>query len=177
MSRTLLLGLALTIAVPFAAQAQRADLENAAVIQKLYPARALAAGEQGVVGFEVALDKAGHPTSCQVTQSSGFPRLDEETCTVITQHAVFGTNEGVGSRSSTHKGTIAWTLPSGAVASKLAAAVVQAPAKVTCRRFVKSGTIAGYERVCMTPAQWDEARLDSKANFEELQGKGWKQGM
>ena len=168
---------AVAASVPTVASAQRSDLNNAEVIRQLYPPRALAAGEQGVVGFEVALDKAGHPTACQVTQSSGFPRLDEETCTVITQHAVFGTNQGVGSGSSKHKGTIAWTLPAGATPSTLAAAVVTAPSRVTCRRYVRMGTIAGYERVCMTEAQWQEARLDSKANWEDLQGKGWKQGM
>jgi protein TonB len=159
------------------ASAQRSGLDNAAVIQQLYPPRALAAGEQGVVGFEVSLDKAGHPTACQVTQSSGFPRLDQETCAVITQHAVFGTNEGVGSGSSKHAGTIAWTLPAGVTPATNAAAVVTAPGKIKCRRFVRTGTIIGYERVCMTEAEWQEARLDSKANWEDLQGKGWKQGL
>lgn len=177
MRRSVLLALALTASVPFAAHAQRSDIDNAAVLQKLYPPRALAAGEHGVVGFQVALDKAGHPTSCQVTQSSGFPRLDEETCTVITQHAAFATNEGVGSRSSMHKGTIAWTLPAGVTPSKLAAAAVEAPDKVVCRRTPVTGSNARYERVCMTRAQWDESRHDTKANYEELQGKGFKQGM
>lgn len=167
----------LAAALTATASAQRSGLDNAAVIQQLYPSRALAAGEQGVVGFEVSLDKAGHPTACQVTQSSGFPRLDEETCAVITQHAVFGTNAGVGSGSSKHAGTIAWTLPAGVTPSKNAAVLVTAPDKVKCRRFVRTGTVAGYERVCMTEAQWQEARLDSKANWEDLQGKGWKQGM
>lgn len=176
MRHSVLLALALT-SLPFAAQAQRSDLGNADVLRKLYPPRALAAGEQGVVGFTVTLDKSGSPTSCQVTQSSGFPRLDEETCTVITQHAVFGTNEGVGSRSSSHKGTIAWTLPAGVTPSKLAAVAVQAPEKMVCRRTPVTGSNARYERVCMTPAQWDEARHDTKANYEELQGKGFKQGM
>lgn len=176
MRHTLLLAFALS-AVPFAAQAERLDLSNAAVLQKLYPPRALAAGEQGVVGFTVTLDKAGSPTSCQVTQSSGFPRLDEETCNVITQHAVFGANGGVGSRSSSHNGTLAWTLPSGMTPSKLAAAAVQAPDKLICRRTPVIGSNAKFERVCLTRAQWDEARSDTKANYEELQGKGFKQGM
>jgi TonB family protein len=176
MRHSVLLALALTT-LPFAAQAQKLDVNNAAVLQKLYPPRALAAGEQGVVGFTVTLDKTGSPTSCEVTQSSGFPRLDEETCTVITQNAVFGTNEGLGSRSSSHKGTIAWTLPAGVTPSMQAAAMVQAPEKKICRRFPKTGSNAGFERVCMTRAQWQEAREDSKANWEELQGKGFKQGM
>lgn len=176
MRHTLLLAVALTT-VPFAAQAQKLDLNNAAVLQKLYPPRALAAGEHGVVGFTVTLDKAGSPTSCQVTQSSGFPRLDEETCNVITQHAVFSPNEGVGSTSSSHKGSLAWTLPAGVTPSKLAAAAVQAPDKLVCRRTPVTGSNARYERVCMTRAQWDEARSDTKANYEELQGKGFKQGM
>ena len=36
-----------------------------------YPPRALAAGEQGTVFFVVKLDDKAHPTSCEVTHSSG----------------------------------------------------------------------------------------------------------
>lgn len=171
--------LALTLAttMPAMAETARTDIGNAAVLQKLYPPRALAAGEQGVVGFEVALDKAGHPTSCQVVKSSGFPRLDAETCTVITQHAAFGTNAGVGSGSSTHRGEIAWTLPAGVAASTKTVAMNAVTDKIVCRRVPVTGSNARYERVCMSRAQWQESREDNKANYEELQGKGFKQGM
>ena len=175
--RSVLVVAALLMATPAVAETQRSDLDNAEVLMKLYPPRALAAGEQGLVGFEVALDKAGHPTSCQVTQSSGFPRLDRETCTVITQHAVFGINPGMGSRSSTHKGQIAWKLPAGVTPAKLAAnAAVDMPDKVVCRRVPVTGSNARFERVCMTRLQWAEAQEDTKANYTELQGKGFKAG-
>lgn len=168
--------LALIASAPAAAQSQRLDLANAAILQKLYPPRALAAAEQGLVGFIVTLDKMGAPTSCEVTQSSGFPQLDAETCSVITLHAMFGTNEGVGSGSSSHKGTIAWKLPPGITPAALPAATAAVAEKVICRRTTKTGSIARTERVCMTRRQWAEAREDTKANYQELQGKGFRGG-
>jgi hypothetical protein len=59
------------------------DAANWNVLLSQYPARARAAGEQGSVGFNVALDREGYATSCVVTQRSGFKRLDEETCELI----------------------------------------------------------------------------------------------
>jgi len=171
--RSAFLVAAALIAVPAVAETQRSDLGNAEVLMKLYPPRALAAGEEGLVGFEVALDKAGHPTSCQITQSSGFPRLDQETCGVITQHAVFAANPGVGSGSSAHTGQIAWKLPAGRTPAKLAA---DKPAKTICKRVPVTGSNARFERVCMSSLQWAEAQDDTKANYSELQGKGFTQG-
>lgn len=161
---------------PSPAERERLDLANAAILQKLYPPRALAAGEEGLVGFTVTLDKTGAPTSCEVTASSGFPRLDAETCSVITLHAMFGTNEGVGSGASSHQGTIAWKLPSGITPAVPSQAKAPGPEKIICRRTIKAGSLARTERVCMTRAQWAEAREDTKANYEELQGKGFRAG-
>lgn len=172
-----LLVAAALIAAPAIAATQRSDLGNAETLMKLYPPRALAAGEEGLVGFEVQLDKAGHPTSCAITQSSGFPRLDQETCTVITQHAVFAANPGVGSGSSAHKGQIAWKLPAGRTPTTLAAnAAADKPAKTICKRVPVTGSNARFERVCMSSAQWAEAQDDTKSNYSELQGKGFTQG-
>src|SRR5690349_5598344 len=59
------------------------------VVFENYPAQSLSAGEQGPVYFLVWLDDKAHPTKCQVTHGSGFPRLDAATCDLIVQHATF----------------------------------------------------------------------------------------
>jgi len=81
LSKMLLLAFGLAVANPALAQPSDPAFRNATnhdVLLKLYPPRALAAREQGAVGFAVTLDKDGHPTECRVTSSSGFPLLDQE---------------------------------------------------------------------------------------------------
>jgi TonB family C-terminal domain len=95
---------------PNSAAAQNGNTWDA--LQKLYPPRALAAHEEGAVGFKVTLDSKGAVTNCEVTRSSGHPLLDQETCDLVTLHAVFNPDAGVtGSRVATHDGLIAWKLP------------------------------------------------------------------
>src|SRR3954454_6408112 len=97
---------------PLVAQAHAADSTQDAlnwdIFQKLYPPRALAAHEEGAVGFKVTIDKKGTVTGCQVTHTSGYSLLDQETCTLITLHAEFQPEEGIsGSQLRTREGVIA----------------------------------------------------------------------
>ena len=174
--RTAFLSVALLMTAEALPAQSGADLNNADVLVKLYPPRALKAGEAGPVGFKVSLDKAGHPTACEVTQTSGFPRLDEETCVVVTQHAVFAANPGVGSGSSTHQGVINWVPRAGYTAAAKPANAVAKKDKLICKRTPRTGSNAQFDRVCMTKQQWAEQSGESKAPWEELQGRGWKQG-
>lgn len=159
---------------PDAATARNA--QNWDTLMKLYPPRALAAREQGVVGFTVKLDKDGHPIECQVTRSSGYPLLDQETCQIITLHAAFKPNGAItGSQVSTHQGAVNWQLPAS---NGLAAApppkpvtVATVPEKVVCKRVPKTGSNVSTERVCMTRRDWQNASDESRREFEELQGK------
>src|SRR4051794_2215227 len=94
MARWLVLASVLFLSNPVFAQASDApasrNAANMDVLRKFYPPRALAAHEQGSVGFSVTIGKDGHPTECNVTKSSGYPLLDQETCQLITLHAEFG---------------------------------------------------------------------------------------
>src|SRR5919107_4230428 len=90
----------LLVASPALAQAPapEAAARNASnwdIFQKLYPARALAAREEGAVGFTVTLDSKGEVTNCQVTHSSGHPLLDQETCKLVTLNAQFKPDPGL----------------------------------------------------------------------------------
>src|SRR4051794_18827936 len=80
-------------AVPALAQAPDSkaarDALNWDIFLKLYPPRALAAREEGAVGFAVTLDSKGEVTSCQVTHTSGHPMLDNDTCQLVTLNAQF----------------------------------------------------------------------------------------
>lgn len=173
---------ALGLAISFPASAQTPDAAtrnalNAETLQKLYPPRALAAREQGVVAFSVKLDKDGQPTECQVTRSSGFPLLDQETCQIITLHAVFKpTGAGSGSQVSTHQGAINWQLPATAPSATATGPakpvkVAAASEKMICKRVPKTGSNVATERVCLTRRDWQASSDESRKEFEELQGR------
>jgi TonB family protein len=178
MAFRLLSAAALLLVAPALAQASdpktTLNVSNWDVFQKLYPPRALAAHEEGSVGFLVTLDSKGAVTSCQVTHSSGHPLLDEETCKIITMNAQFKPDPGLSpSQTRTSEGMIAWKLPASttALASPKPVTLADAPEKVICKKSVRTGTLAGFERTCMTQRQWDRQSDETKQVWDEIQGR------
>ncbi len=157
------------------------DSLNWSIFQKLYPARAIAAREEGAVGFTVTLDAKGEVTGCQVTHSSGHPLLDEETCKIVTMHAQFTPDPNLGlSQTKTHEGVIAWKLPesSPVLAAPKPIVASAAPEKIVCKKTLRAGTLAGFDRTCMTPTEWAKQSDQQKEPFTEAQkGKGSTSGV
>lgn len=150
MSRSLVVVFSLLAAVPAGAQTTdpkaAQDKLNWDIFQKLYPPRALAAHEEGAVGFTVTLNNKGDVTGCQVTHSSGHPLLDEETCKVITMNAVFKPDPNLGpSQTKTHEGLITWKLPQWAtsLAPPKPVAPAAAPEKMVCKKVLRVLTMSG----------------------------------
>ena len=52
-----------------------------------YPATALRAGEQGTVGFTLAIGPDGRVHGCTITRSSGSSWLDSTTCRILRSRA------------------------------------------------------------------------------------------
>jgi TonB family protein len=168
----------LLAAVPVVATAaDEQAARNAAnwdVFQKLYPPRALAAKEEGAVGFIVTLDSKGEVTDCRVTHSSGHPLLDEETCKLVTLNAQFKPDPTLGpSQTKSSQGVIAWKLPNSTTVLSAPTRVAQnaAPEKIVCKKVPRTGSLAGFERTCMTPTDWNRQRDAMKEPYEDLQGK------
>lgn len=53
------------------------DLKTANRVDPVYPPASRRAGEQGTVRLKVLVDTSGKASNVQVTQTSGFPRLDQ----------------------------------------------------------------------------------------------------
>jgi protein TonB len=144
-------------------------------IFKNYPPRALAAGEQGSVFFVVKLDKEAQPTSCDVTQGSGHPLLDAETCALIVQYAVFSAARDANGRivKDTAEGVVNWTIPGLAPPPVQPALLAQAtkPEKQICRKSLRTGSLSAYERTCMTPTEWAKQSDQTKQTYEDSQGR------
>lgn len=77
-----------------------------------YPKGSLANNEQGTVHYRVKIDSRGVPKQCEVTQSSGFERLDMATCNLLMSRARFTPGRdarGKASRS-TYDGRVVWRI-------------------------------------------------------------------
>jgi TonB family protein len=160
-----------TPATPNSAQ----NVRNWEVMLNQYPPRARAAGEQGSVGFKVTLDNDGYATACEVTSSSGFPRLDNETCQLIMMRGTFkGISDANGRKTNgVHQGVIAWQLPKNEAAATAALPTVTAspPEKVICRRDTPTGSLAQRgKRICATESAWRRQAEASRQEWQELQG-------
>ncbi len=90
--------------------AQSLESKNGEFIFSKYPPRALAAGEQGAVSFRASTNAKGLVLDCEVIKSSGYWRLDRETCDLIVSHATFKpTLDGEGkARAAVHDGVVNW---------------------------------------------------------------------
>jgi protein TonB len=168
----LLAGGATPAATVPSAEATARDAANGEVILSEYPARARAAGEQGQVGFKVALDREGYATACEVTHSSGYPRLDEETCQLILNRATFKGVRGTDGRRTNvvTQGVVNWRLPGASTAATPVRMAAAKPEKKVCRRRIKTGSLADYERLCATKADWDRMSQRTREEWGALQG-------
>ncbi|HYW17431.1 MAG TPA: energy transducer TonB [Allosphingosinicella sp.] len=150
------------------------DSANNEVILGQYPERARRAGEQGSVVFKVALDREGYATSCNVTQSSGFKRLDEETCDLILDRGIFKGVRGPDGRRTNvvTEGVVNWRLPKGTATTRApvrVAAAVKTEKKI-CRRRVKTGSLVDSERLCATASEWSRMSQRTQQEWGALQG-------
>ncbi len=78
-----------------------------------YPSQDLREGNQGVVRVRLEVNAAGRATSCTVTTSSGFPRLDAAACAKLIARARFdpATDESGAKVSSQWSSGVRWTIP------------------------------------------------------------------
>jgi transmembrane sensor len=152
------------------------DARNWSVLHKLYPPRALAAREEGMVGFKVKIDASGSPTECKITHTSGHPLLDLETCQLIMLHATFKRPEGLSpSQERLYEGVVNWKLPTTPLESVPPApkpiAEASAPEELVCKRIPKTGSIAAYERKCMTRSEWQRATSETTKSWDLPPGR------
>jgi hypothetical protein len=118
-----------------------------------------------------------------VTKPSGHAILDEETCRLILNRATFkGVRDSNGRRVAiVTEGTVNWVLPSQATtysgrpaATPTGLRIVDAPTRASekriCKRTLKTGTLATYEKSCAPQAEWARHRNRNRDEWGELQG-------
>ena len=172
LSSFLVLALAST-AVSTAEEIRPVQSKNGEFIFRQYPPRAKAAGEQGSVRFRAEVDAKGNVMSCKVVGSSGYRRLDDETCEMIIDHATFKpTLDGGGkAREAIHDGLVNWRLPGTPVAPAAKVAAAETPDKIICKRVPKTGSLVTHSRLCMTAREWEHKSDQFQDDWGSLQGR------
>lgn len=156
-------------------QAER-NQKNVAAVLAAYPPESLARGEQGVVGFRIALDTRGRMKSCVVTVSSGYPLLDGATCNLmVTSPFRRAATEG-GKRGSVHDGALLWRPPTKVAAAppprvRRARAELEAE-RLICERAAKTDSNVRPTSVCLTAADWARARYYARRELLRMTIEG-----
>ena len=155
----LLLGL-----LPAANDVSLPEKRELLIVDKSYPAESLKAGEEGTVFFDAKLNKDGKIYSCVVTESSGYPRLDQATCDMIVRTARFKLKKQDGRRAQRIQSAyIEWKLPPGYAKGASPASAEDtsdetlADEKIICKRSYTAGSIIIKKKVCLTQKSWDRA--------------------
>lgn len=78
-----------------------------------YPANALREEREGTTAFKVVVIPQGRVIECAVTASSGSPDLDEATCRLVTQRAIFHPALDAKGKptTGTYQNRVRWVLP------------------------------------------------------------------
>jgi hypothetical protein len=66
-----------------------------------------------------------------------------------------------------------WKIPgsNSKVLAPIAVTAANAPEKMICKRTLRMGTLADYERTCMTKTEWSRLSDEMKGPWDDIQGK------
>ena len=98
--------------IPARSARPRGD-QSAWVTPDAYPSRDLNEGNEGAVGYLLAISASGNVTNCTVARSSGFPGFDAATCRELARRARFNAaSDETGAKiGGSYSGTVRWTIP------------------------------------------------------------------
>ena len=141
---------------------------NGEFISSHYPQGAFNRGEQGRVAFRLVIETDGSLGTCDVTESSGFATLDQETCEILLRYGRFEPVRNAEGRviSKAQDGFIVWRLPAGTKLATSDAKIMPKPDQVICRRGSKLGSPYAKSKTCMTRSEWE---LNDRILREEIQ--------
>ena len=116
------------------------------------------------------------PWRSEVTASSGFKSLDDETCELILRYARLQPVRNADGRAvrAIQSGFINWKHPSGAgkEATRTQVASVQLPDKITCKKSETTGSLIKRTKQCMTNQEWAESERLARERAYRLIAQG-----
>ena len=184
MLRTLCLSLfasfvaAAAAAAPDNGQSIRAS-QNGEFIAAHYPPGALKRGEQGKVAFRLTVEPSGSIGACDVTASSGFAALDNETCEMMVSFAKMDPIRNMDGRAirATQSGFIVWRLPASTTTASATptARTMPKPDEIVCKRSEVTGSLVKKVNQCMSRSDWKKQEQQWRDEMDNLQGRGHTQ--
>ena len=166
-------------AAPSVASETALQAQNREFVVQNYPAGPMKRGEQGRVAFRLTIEPDGSLSRCEVTESSGFAGLDNETCEIMLFNAKVSPvrNEDGRAIRATENGFIVWRLPGSPVQVATATATTMPqPDKLICKKSQKTGSLIAVTKQCLTKKQWVLAEQEAREAIERMQGKGYCDG-
>src|SRR4029453_6386448 len=154
---------AVTAQTPAAAPQQTPQqAQNREFLLKQYPPGAESRHEQGKVAFRLTIEPDGSLSSCEVTESSGYSGLDNETCEIVVRYGLLKPVMGSDGRAirATQNGFINWKLPADTAPVATAAApapngaTMAKPDEIICKKSAKTGSLIAKTKQCMTRREW-----------------------
>ncbi len=151
------------------------ETANGEFLSRHYPRGAYKRGEQGKVAFRLTVERDGSPASCEVTQSSGFKLLDDETCELLLNHARVQPARSSDGRAirSVRSGFIVWKLPEGTHLASATTRQTGKPDPIVCKRFQAPGSLIVKNRTCMTRSEWTRQEQFLKTTIEGIRDRNF----
>ena len=163
-------------ATPSGASETALQAQNREFMVKNYPAGPMKRGEQGRVAFRLTIEPDGSLSRCEVTESSGFAGLDNETCEIMIYSARLSpvrSEDGRAVRAS-QNGFIVWRLPASTVQlATPAATTMPKPEALICKKAQQTGSLIAKTQQCLTKRQWSLAEQEAREAIDRIQGKGY----
>ncbi|MFS0736363.1 energy transducer TonB [Sphingomonas sp. 1P06PA] len=149
-------------------------VRNAQFMLDHYPPAALKRREQGKVGVRVSMSRDGRMNSCEPIESSGFWRLDRETCDMLVRFGRFTPKRNARGNpvASTQEGYVDWRLPAGITPAIPAAdrrELALDKEKLVCKPAPKLGSLFITQKRCLTVNEWRLAEIEAKRITASLQ--------
>ena len=173
-------GAALITTANLGVQAPNQDVRmsrNGEFIASHFPPRALAAGEEGKVAFQLVIESDGSLGTCEVTASSGYKSLDDETCELILRYARMQPVRNAEGRAvrAVQNGFINWKNPRGPgkPSGVKTAAAGELPDKIICKKSAATGSLVKRTKQCMSAREWGEAQRVARETAHGVIAKGF----
>ena len=150
--------------------------QNGEFVAAHYPPGALKRGEQGKVAFRLTVEPSGAIGACDVTSSSGFASLDNETCEMMVSYARLQPVRNMDGRAirATQSGFIVWRLPAGVTVASAtpSAKTMPKPDEIVCKRSEVTGSLIAKVNQCMSRDDWKKQEQQWRDEMDRLQGRG-----
>ena len=119
------------------------------------------------------IESDGSLETCDVTESSGFATLDQETCDMLVRYGRFEPFRNAEGRAirKAQDGFMVWRLPAGVKVAESTAKSMPKPDQIICKKGTRLGSVYAKSKICMSRSEWDLNEKETREEIERVQGR------